>query len=83
MLKCWNQEEKSSSQFNPVETWKQISPSTGRSRDNLQVFKGTSLAVQWLRLGAFTALGTGSIPGWGTMITHVTVGEGVLLGPQN
>ena len=27
---------------------------------------GTSLAVQWLGLGAFTALGPGSIPGWGT-----------------
>ena len=27
---------------------------------------GTSLAVQWLRLGASTAEGMGSIPGWGT-----------------
>ena len=25
---------------------------------------GTSLAVQWLRFGAFTAEGVGSIPGW-------------------
>ena len=28
--------------------------------------EGNSLAVQWLGLGAFTAEGTGSIPGWGT-----------------
>ena len=31
---------------------------------NLHV--GTSLAVQWLRLCASTAGGTGLIPGWGT-----------------
>ena len=33
---------------------------------------GTSLAVQWLRLRAFTAGGggTGSIPGQGTKIPH-------------
>ena len=31
---------------------------------------GTSLVVQWLRLSAFTAGGTGSIPGWGTKIPH-------------
>ena len=30
----------------------------------------TSLAVQWLRLHASTARGTGSIPGWGTKITQ-------------
>ena len=29
---------------------------------------GTCLAVQWLGLGAFTALGPGSIPGWRTKI---------------
>ena len=29
---------------------------------------GTSLAVQWLELGAFTAVGPGSIPGRGTKI---------------
>ena len=32
--------------------------------------KGTSLAVQWLRLCNSTAGGTGSIPGWGTNILH-------------
>ena len=30
--------------------------------------RGTSLAVQWLGLYAFTAVGTGSIPGQGTKI---------------
>ena len=29
---------------------------------------GNSLAAQWLRLGAFTAVGQGSIPGQGTKI---------------
>ena len=29
---------------------------------------GNSLAVQLLRLGAFTAMGLGLIPGWGTKI---------------
>ena len=29
---------------------------------------GSSLAVQWLGLGAFTAVGLGSIPGPGTKI---------------
>ena len=33
--------------------------------------RGTSLAVQWLRLRAPNAGGTGSIPGWGTKIPHV------------
>ena len=31
---------------------------------------GTSLVVQWLRLGASTAGGAGSIPGPGTKISH-------------
>ena len=31
---------------------------------------GTPLAVQWLRLRASTAVGTGSIPGSGTKIPH-------------
>ena len=31
---------------------------------------GTSLAVQWLRLHASTAGGTGSIPGWGSSTCH-------------
>ena len=35
--------------------------------------QGTSLAVQWLRLGASTAGGTGSIPGHGTKIPHATL----------
>ena len=34
--------------------------------------QGTSLAVQWLRLCASTAEGTGSIPGQGTKIPHAT-----------
>ena len=33
-----------------------------------QVGGGTSLAVKWLRLGAFTAGGMGLIPGQGTKI---------------
>ena len=33
---------------------------------------GTSLAVQWLRLLALNAGGTGSIPGQGTKIWHFT-----------
>ena len=35
---------------------------------NIQLIlkKGTSLAVQWLRLHASTAEGMDSIPGWGT-----------------
>ena len=32
---------------------------------------GTSLMVQWLRLHAPTAGGTGSNPGWGTKISHM------------
>ena len=33
---------------------------------------GNSLAVQWLALGSFTAMGPGLIPGWGTKIPQVT-----------
>ena len=33
---------------------------------------GTSLAVQWLGLCAFTAEGKGSIPGWGTKIPRAS-----------
>ena len=33
---------------------------------------GDFLVVQWLRLHASTAGGTGSIPGWGTKIPHAT-----------
>ena len=31
---------------------------------------GTSLVVQWLRLGAYTAGVVGSIPAWGIKIPH-------------
>ena len=34
----------------------------------METYKGTSLAVQWLGLGAPNAGGRGSIPGWGTKI---------------
>ena len=34
-------------------------------------FGGTSLAIQWLRLSASTAVGGGSIFGWGTKIRHL------------
>ena len=34
--------------------------------------QGTLLAVQWLRLHASTARGTGSTPGWGTKIQHAS-----------
>ena len=35
---------------------------------------GSSLAVQWLGLGAFTAVDPGSIPGWGTKILQAAWG---------
>ena len=35
----------------------------------------TSLVVQWLRLRASTAGGTGSVPGWGTKISHAVWGS--------
>ena len=38
--------------------------------DSKRSLGGTSLAVQWLRFGASTAGGMGSIPGWGTKIPH-------------
>ena len=37
---------------------------------------GNSLAVQWLRLRASTAGGTGLIPGQETNILHVVAGGG-------
>ena len=37
--------------------------------------KGNSLAVQWLGLHAFTAKGTGSVPGWGTKIPQASRGQ--------
>ena len=36
--------------------------------EQLNLTGGTSLVVQWLGLGAFTAVCPGSIPGWGTKI---------------
>ena len=33
-----------------------------------QFMSRTSLAVQWLGLGTLTAVGLGSVPGWGTKI---------------
>ena len=35
-------------------------------------FRGEFPVVQWLRLWASNAGGTGSIPGWGTKIPHAT-----------
>ena len=37
----------------------------------LKLRRGTSLAIQWLRLCAPTEVGMGSVPGWGTKIPHV------------
>ena len=34
------------------------------------IYPGTSLIDQWLRLLAFTAGGSGSTPGWGTIIKY-------------
>ena len=34
----------------------------------IHAMEGNCMAVQWLRLRAFTAEGLGSIPGWGTKI---------------
>ena len=36
----------------------------------LKNYLGSSLAVQWLGLDAFTAMGPGSIPGLGTKISQ-------------
>ena len=33
-----------------------------------EMMTGTSLGVQWLGLGAFTSMATGSVHGWGTKI---------------
>ena len=33
-------------------------------------YSGASLVVQWLRLPAFNSGDVGSIPGWGTKISH-------------
>ena len=34
--------------------------------------RGSSLAVQWLGLSAFTAVALGSVPGWGTKIPQAS-----------
>ena len=36
---------------------------------------GNSLEIQWLGLGAFTAMGLGSIPGQGTKILQASQGS--------
>ena len=36
----------------------------------LKIESGISLEVQWLRVRASTARGSGSIPGWGNKILH-------------
>ena len=49
-----------------------------RMATNKKSPNGNSLVVQWLGLCAFTAGGTGSIPGWGTKISQdpiIDVGE--------
>ena len=48
--------------------WKNLqwSVSSGLLKGLKLLWMGNSLAVQWLGLCAFTAEGTGSIPGWGT-----------------
>ena len=43
-------------------------PNTADCRKHVEV--GTSLVVQWLGLGAFTAKGPSSIPGQGTKIAQ-------------
>ena len=51
-----------------------IPVASSRSNNNYQnqnqTKPGTSLAVQWIRLCATIAGGTGLIPGWGTKILH-------------
>ena len=37
---------------------------------------GNSLEIQWLGLGAFTAMGPGLIPGWGTKIPQALLVAG-------
>ena len=41
-----------------------------KEESNKRNLKGTSLAVQWLRLRTSTTGGTGLIPGQGTKIPH-------------
>ena len=36
-----------------------------------RIYGRDSLVVQWLALGAFTAKGPGSVPGWGTKILNL------------
>ena len=44
----------------------EIRQSSARNTKNI----GTFLVIQWLKIHASTAVGTGSIPGWGTKIQH-------------
>ena len=47
--------------------WTPIKQSTKKKKKDLKItWQGTSLAVQWLRLHASTAGGTGWILGWGS-----------------
>ena len=43
---------------------------------------GTSLVIQWLRLHASTARGTGVIPGQGTKIPHAMLHSSPLTPPE-
>lgn len=64
------------------------SPQTSPSK-NLPM-TGTSLKIQWLRLGVSTVRGMGWTPGWGTKIPHTlcpaqkfpTHSSGFTIGPQ-
>ena len=46
-----------------------------QTRAENKIGVGTSLAVQQLAFGAFTAMGLGSIPGQGTKIPQVELGK--------
>ena len=60
------QANKSGCQFHECWQWTQTSGSKAKVR-------GTSLAVQWLRLNTSTAGGMSSIPGRGIEIPHATI----------
>ena len=44
----------------------------------MYTFGGSSLVIQWLGLGTFTAVGLGSIPGQGTKILQAAMREEIL-----
>ena len=54
--------------FTVAKIWKQLK--SPLSDEWIKKVWGTSLVVQWLRLHAFTAAGSGSILGQGTKISH-------------